>query len=421
MTRRQTVLVYLVATALGLGALLVLLGPNHLITQASVSEQVQPPFTDPRFPGKTIVDPVKGPLQDELEKTAPSLQARRKAEIIQSAVPSAFGFTRSTPVDGCCLFRVSELKLENSGALHMLIEASLRGEVIYYDYLRIVNPPIMVPTDPPQYRVGTQKSLDITQPDEAVALLNFREDPYLALRDIIAESVITSTKAGPHLPAHRGTTTTVYANTTDGYIFSESTNSWASAQSGGDGTFSASTGDSSYAFLGSAHYDASHRAIIMAAYAFDTSAVGSDTVDDVTFSLVSTNADYGNDTGDLEARVSTWGTLTTADWVDFTTASNWTGLPDFASIAVSSWVRSDGTRNDFTEGTDATANINGSGTTEIKVVNSLAYGSEPGVFNNSVGVYFADNTGTTNDPRLVVNHTAGGGPEPRRRIIITLN
>lgn len=414
MTRKQRILILVAVAILGAG-----LGYLHH-PPVQIEAQVQPPFTDPRFPGKTIVDPVKGAHQDDLEKTAPSQQARRKAEIIQSAVPSAFGFTRSTPVDGCCLFRVSELKLENSGALHMLIEASLRGEVIYYDYLRIVNPPIMVPTDPPQYRIATQKALDRTQPDEDVALLNFREDPYLALRDVIAQSVISATKNGPHLPDHRGTTTTVYANTSDGYIFSESTANWAGAQTCA-ATCSASTGDSNFNYVGSAHYDASHRAITMTGYAFDTSAVGSDTVDDVTFSVVSDGSDFGNDSGDLEVRVDAWGTWTNADWVDFSTASNWTGLPDFASLAVSSFTRTDGARNDFTEGPDAAANINGSGLTEVKLVNSLAYGSEPGVFNNSVGLYFADNTGTTNDPALVINHSSGGGPEPRRRIIININ
>lgn len=415
MIRRQRIFFGIIAVTF---ATLVAVWLQH--AESHVSAQVQDPFTDPRFPGLTILDPVKGALETDLEKLPRADQPRRKAEIIQVAVPSAFGFTHSNDRNGF-LFWVSELKLENSGALHMLIKAERQGEVFYYDYLRIVNPPIMVPTNPPVYHIGTQKALDPSLPDEDVALLNFRADPYLALRNIILDSVTSAIKNGKHLPAHRGTTTTVYANTTDGYIFSESTNSWASAQAGGDGTFTASTGDSSYPFLGSAHYDASHRAIIMGAFAFDTSAVGSDTVDDVTFSLVSTSADYGNDTGDLEARVSSWGTLTTADWIDFTTASNWTGLPDFASLAVSSWVRSDGTRNDFVEGADAAANINGSGTTEIKVVNSLAYGSEPGVFNNSVGVYFADNTGTTNDPALVINHSAGGGPEPRRRIIINVN
>lgn len=136
---------------------------------------------------------------------------------------------------------------------------------------------------------------------------------------------------------------------------------------------------------------------------YDTSSIpSSDTVTAVALSLNATVTSKAG-TWTMEAYSKSWtAPLTTADWVNGTAISSLTIL---ASIASGSW--SDSTYNTLTEnGTNFQTAINKGGTTSIMLgiqafrTNVNPTGSNFGTFNT------ADQTGTTQDPKLVVTTTA---------------
>jgi hypothetical protein len=101
----------------------------------------------------------------------------------------------------------------------------------------------------------------------------------------------------------------------------------------------------------------------------------------------------------LEARAKAWGsTLTTADWVD---CDDWTANTLLASRACSTG-DSAGVK-DFTSEAAFAANINKGGFTELVIANALvASVSSPGARDEQISTYLSEATGTTNDPRLVL-------------------
>ncbi len=138
-------------------------------------------------------------------------------------------------------------------------------------------------------------------------------------------------------------------------------------------------------------------------FSFDTSFVGfASSVSSVTFSL------YGASGGDLsfqdftiEARMHDWGTsLTTADWVAGASLSALTSVATFAT----SGGFSTSAYNDFTN-VAFPANINKSGSTRIICYSSRHSGNNTPSTYEEVVAYSADQTGTANDPKLLITYT----------------
>lgn len=197
------------------------------------------------------------------------------------------------------------------------------------------------------------------------------------------------------------TVTTVYSSTADGRV--QNTHAtYATARSGG-GTFGVTTaangGDLGQVYSG---VDYSCRETF---FEFDTSAIGSDTVTDVefatTYSLNLTTTDFIG-----ECRIKDWGgTLNSADYVAGADLGSYTLV---ATIDTSTDLlgSGSGTYSPWTSDAAFLTNINGSGTTRV-------FCSSDRMRNNntpSTSEYFtmrmADNSGTTDDPRLIVTHTA---------------
>lgn len=365
---------------------------------------------------------VKGPLETELETLDGVDKQTRKTEILRDTWPARSETWGRDDIT----YTVTGLRLESVDTARMIrseVQArDLKGELFYDDFMRIVNPPILVPT-------GTYHREQITNARtgeiESVLVANYTENPVEAVRVAIIDTVRAATAKGPHLPGQRGTTTTIFSGTADGRIISDGTaDTWANTQDRSTGG-SVNNSESAFNFgIDAGQWSAGSHGITLSFFGFDTSPIADgDTIDDVTFSVVSNGVQGGASGGTIEARDQDWsaGGVTIADWVDFTTGSNWTGQTLWATLANSSWSNGDGNRQDFVEAAGFPAGVNKTGTTYLSTtIGWAADVSAPAVADNSRGIYYADNTGTTNDPRLVVNHSAGGGPV-RDRVHIFIN
>lgn len=106
---------------------------------------------------------------------------------------------------------------------------------------------------------------------------------------------------------------------------------------------------------------------------------------------------------------------TAAHIVSCTPASNTTleladysqiGATSFASMNLSSWVDTDGTYNDFTLDANGIANISKTGISKFATRNSRDLNDSAATGINALQCYYADQTGTTKDPKLVITYSS---------------
>lgn len=147
---------------------------------------------------------------------------------------------------------------------------------------------------------------------------------------------------------------------------------------------------------------------------FDTSAIGSDIVDSATYSLYATGNQNTAST-DLNANIYECSPASNTNILasdititNFTNTKLATGIAR-SSISTSSY-------NDWTLNASGLSAINGSGVTKLSclVENDIDDSSPTHDNNGSAGfsrfyTSSADNSGTSQDPKLAVIHTAGGG------------
>lgn len=233
-------------------------------------------------------------------------------------------------------------------------------------------------------------------------------DPRTAFEVILWQSVLNV--PNPKGWRTRGTVTTVYAGTADDGVQIDGTD--YSGTRGGTGTKDlTSTINGENVALEVLHQQfngTSNTRITEAFIGFDTSSIpDTDAVSAAALGLVE-NTGYGHvfDTADtLEARIYDWSTtVTTADW---RTGTQYAALTLVASLASGSWSASG--YNTLTEnGTNFQSNVNKTGTTRLILGTAgLASGAAPGSDKTSYwGIMSADNTGTTDDPKLEVTHAA---------------
>lgn len=198
-------------------------------------------------------------------------------------------------------------------------------------------------------------------------------------------------------------TYTIYSDTADGYLESFDA-TYATARAGSGSINVDTTSTSIYVGQLSGTYYC-----IESFVSFDTSSVVG-VVSSATLSL------YGKDDGSatdftMTAATRDWGaTLTTGDFV---AGASLSGLTTVATFATSGF--SIAGYNVFTSTGSFLSAINIGGTTRLIVYSSRHSGNNTPTGNEYVGCYSADQTGTTNDPRLVVV-AAPAGPPPRRHI-----
>lgn len=155
---------------------------------------------------------------------------------------------------------------------------------------------------------------------------------------------------------------------------------------------------------------------------FDTSAIGSDTIDSATLSIATglSSADGMNDAYGYISVGSVAPASNTGWSAADITFSNW-GTTQYATgIDITSWAAVNN-YNNFTLNATGEAAINGSGVSKFGFMHGREFENQNwtgGSANSYVRPFSSDNTGTTYDPKLVVEHTAAAGVTFRPRTTI---
>lgn len=345
------------------------------------------------------------PERETIEALPLALRAPYKAALLRDRT-AEFGLAKGTRITRGPLtieFDDAPRIIENRAAVGVAIDATVRvfrdGRELRVDPHRIcVNPPILVPDGTVTVEKRSLHGLEIE-----VEVPGYREDPVEAYLRWLIESI--EEKPAENGFRTRGTVTTVYAGADNGFI--DSNDATYSTARSGSGFYVSSSDDPTHGYT----FTAGQYYLDMAFIRFDTSSIGdSDTIDDVDLSLWGVVSDF-DITPDitLEARTGyTWSGsgVTSADWRNGT---QYAALTRVATFNPSGW--SNSAYNLYTEdGTNFRSAINKTGYTEITMSCAAhASGTAPveveyATFRN------ASASGTTNDPKLVVTHTAGGGP-----------
>lgn len=199
---------------------------------------------------------------------------------------------------------------------------------------------------------------------------------------------------------------TVYGDTADGRVNSTG-GTWAIIGAG-SGTLSVNTTETNNWIGESFGGSSSNQAFL----SFDTSTLGSSgVVTAVTLTLTS-DGTQSSKTANIEARGYNWtSALATSAWRAW--GSTYSGLSLLASLAASSWTATDATANGLTSQSAFPAYINTTGTTHFMVGSGFMTSTAAPSADDWLGFYYADQTGTTRDPTLVVTYHTTGVPYVR--------
>lgn len=236
-------------------------------------------------------------------------------------------------------------------------------------------------------------------------------NPLEAVKQQIIDTVKASTKNFNRVRLHRigntdkffGDTLSVRADASDGVLQSEHS-VWSNTQAGSNLVVD-TTGTNEVVSASNEFTDS----IVTYFGGYDTSSIDvGATIQDYTFTFYASGNPAVGDSQTIECRAYNWGpTLTTADWINYSIATNWTNLPLMASLASGSWSGPSGTANALTSGMEISS-INKTGFTYIALNLSRVTGTQP-TTENFIRIFTANQTGTTSDPLLVVNHISAGG------------
>jgi hypothetical protein len=250
---------------------------------------------------------------------------------------------------------------------------------------RVFNPPILVP----------DKTGDIVEDNRTL-----KHDPKEAIITSLLDTIKLVGKTDTVIEYEKvgNTTDTYYSiDTGDGYLQNDSVVSWNTAWSSG-----AATATGTKLYIVSSKLGGTWR-IMRSEIPFDTSALPD--TDTITSAVLSLYQD-GNQRFNVD--------VTTADIVKTTQASTAeVGFEDYgyfgtdvaAELALVSWATS--TYNDFTLNATGIGWISKTGNTLLGVRNSRDTDNSAPTGNNNIVAYDASSVGTTQDPKLVIEHSAG--------------
>ncbi|PYS90494.1 MAG: hypothetical protein DMF62_04845 [Acidobacteria bacterium] len=205
------------------------------------------------------------------------------------------------------------------------------------------------------------------------------------------------------------TTTTVFAGASDFWIL-YSASTYANSRNGTGGSFSADSGSETTLYVGQNQFGGPTFEMMEIMLEFDTSSIPD--TDVVSAAVLSVWGVNDNDTGDLmtlEARAYDWGG--TQDNADWRTGAQYAALTLLATMAPLTLDAA--AYNVMTSSSPNMENaINVTGFTRM-VLGSNRFASNtspPG--EEYYQLQSADNTGTTNDEKLVVTHAASAAGQP---------
>ena len=286
------------------------------------------------------------------------------------------------------------------------------GGYIETERFRIFNPPVLV--DDPDGNIIKEWIDEATKEKRQRRL---KEDPKKAIQDTLIHTINLVGKDGKKIISGSiGNTVSTFYPSMDATVrrFSsynpgESWNNMVRVN-GGTGNAGASTADKFY-YIGSSNVSSTWADVRRAEFVFDTSALGdSDDISSVVFSL------YGTEKGSQLASsinivASNPGNPATPANADYEAMHTLNTVYCDTAIAQGSWSTSG--YNDFTFNATGIAAISKTGNTLLGTkstadINDSAVSWADGQ-EGFVSGYFVDQTGTANDPKLVVTH-AGSSP-----------
>jgi len=245
-----------------------------------------------------------------------------------------------------------------------------------------------------------------------------REDPEASLLDSITTTMDVMTNLHDDsriIVGKRGNTTSTFypaagANSpVDGYAYRQvSATSWAGIRDGNGTHNSTTVANNNVVWVRTAAASPNFLGLLRSFYAFDTSAIDTDEISSATLSIYGTSVEQTL-TGQAVSLVA--GTLANTNNIVNSDYQGTVGnVTKFASdINVASWNTSG--FNNFALNASGIAHINKTGVSIFSGrhkadVEDVAP-THPGAQRDSIANgYFADQTGTSNDPKLVVEHSA---------------
>lgn len=276
---------------------------------------------------------------------------------------------------------------------------------------RFFNPPILVRDD-----AGSIER--ISEVDGVQVVKKYREDLVEATRQSLAHTLKLVAKENTKIIKGKvGNTTSTFfpdpnveSTSVDGRILTDAQVTWATVRGL---TTSPTVNDSEAAqvFIRGTKFSAVDFRIGRSFFLFDTSAIpDTDTISSATFSLAAlalgvSNVDAGN--WDLVASTPASNTAIVEDDYD----QLGTTL-QATSMALSSWVDTDTTYNDLTLNATGLSSISKTGITKFGCRSSLDTSNTEPTGGNQLGCYFADQAGTSADPKLVVVHSVVVATKP---------
>lgn len=276
------------------------------------------------------------------------------------------------------------------------------------EHIRIVNFPFFVPN-------GTQTCRYVDK--EEICTDNFEENPEAALNLIVSQTLPLIGKGGQNIiPNKRGNTTTIIYPFHDGFFQYAGTNAdWSTLHDAASATTVSTTDTDEEAMrLTSGSTSNKWNVILRAGYSFDTSSITSaNVVDSATLSLYEAGANTINNFSESVNVVSFAPTDSGAYAAGDYNKTKW-GTTVYASKALSSVTTN--AYNDFVLSAAGESYIDLDGITVFGTRGNGDMIDTPPTWaastNARMWIYFNNNTGTTNDPKLTIVHSAAPPPSP---------
>lgn len=278
---------------------------------------------------------------------------------------------------------------------------------------RIFNPPILVPDENGEvFRYATPEELAQDEHGLIIPVMRYREDPEGALLITLADTICDIAKhTDTNIIAGKigNTTSTFYsdANAEDGEVYYGRA-TWDTVHDAATGIVANATGTQPRFQTGNNNLSTgweNYRAF----FAFDTSAIpDSDSISSATLSLRGTNKfDQGNGSACLvSASPASPTTLTTADYDQCGAINNPTEMA--SRIDITSWSTTG--FNDFALNSNGLANITKTGISYFGLRSSADCDDDVSGLalnqNQACIFYSNEQSGNTDAPKLVVEHTA---------------
>lgn len=283
--------------------------------------------------------------------------------------------------------------------------------------INIINPPVLIPDkfglidrlvtfyDPKTNSTYTKTEYFTYDPQKALQIHLSRiidKIPHTHNEELIVKNKVGKTVTTIYTDAD------VETSSVDGYVESATNSSWDTVHDASSGN---STNDTNTYIKPLTRHNGSEYDIIRAFILFDTSTIpDADTINSAVISLYP--YDRNNQDNDAQSYISVVSSTPTSNTTIATGDYNQVGSTNFASINISSFTLD--TYNDFTLNASGISNIDKTGVSKFGL--REGHDLEDTVISNgdTNNVLFrsADQTGTVNDPMIVITHEGDSEPDP---------